>query len=54
MLKKFINKLPNRFKWTIHNVVAHPLSEILFLLGANKLSDRVHDATVPDQYESED
>lgn len=34
--------------WTIHNLIAHPLSEILHLLGFGDLGDRVHDATVPD------
>jgi hypothetical protein len=36
-----------KFKWTFHNVVAHPLSEVLFLVGATDLSKRVHDGSVP-------
>lgn len=33
--------------WTVHNLVAHPLSEILHLLGFEDLSNAVHDGTVP-------
>lgn len=42
-----INKLPKRFQWTIHNLIGHPLMEILFQLGFKKLSELVHDCTVP-------
>lgn len=30
-----------------HNLVAHPLSEVLYQLGFRKASDYVHDVTVP-------
>lgn len=33
--------------WTVHNIIAHPLSEILHLLGFEHLGNRVHDATIP-------
>ena len=33
--------------WTIHNIIAHPLGEILYLLGFESLSNRLHDATIP-------
>lgn len=46
-MKKFINKLPKRFKWTIHNVVAHPLMEITYQLGFIELSEQIHDSTIP-------
>ena len=46
----FINKLPERFKWTIHNLVAHPLSEILFQIGLGNLGNKLHDATIPTHY----
>lgn len=36
-----------RFRWTLHNVVAHPLSEVLYLLGFERASNWVHDVTVP-------
>lgn len=35
------------FRWSIHNLVAHPLSEIAFLVGLRKLSDWLHDASIP-------
>ena len=36
-----------RFNYTIHNVVAHPLMEILHLVGFTELGNRIHDATLP-------
>jgi len=36
-----------RFAWTIHNLAAHPLSEVLFQLGLKKLGDDFHYVTVP-------
>ena len=36
------------FKWTIHNIIAHPISEIAHLLGAKKFSVWVHDITIPE------
>lgn len=33
--------------WTVHNLVGHPLSELLWLLGFERASHRVHDATLP-------
>lgn len=40
-------KIPRRFSWTLHNVVAHPLMELLNQLGFERLGNRVHDRTVP-------
>lgn len=34
--------------WTVHNLVAHPVSEVLHLVGLGSLGDALHDATVPD------
>lgn len=36
--------------WTVHNLIAHPLSEIAHLigLGFTKLSQVIHDSTIPD------
>ena len=47
-MKKIINTFPKKYKWTIHNLIAHPLSEICFLLGQESLSQKIHDSTVPD------
>ena len=33
--------------WAIHNIVAHPLSEIAFWLGSERLSNWIHDVSVP-------
>ena len=48
-MKKIINKLPHRFQWTPHNLIAHPLMEILYQLGFYELSDKVHDLTTPEK-----
>jgi len=36
-----------RFSWTLHNVVAHPISEILYLIGYEDLGNKIHDITIP-------
>jgi hypothetical protein len=46
-MRRFVTSLPERFQWTIHNLVAHPLSEVLYQFGYEDLGNRVHDATVP-------
>ena len=47
LMKRFVTRLPSRFQWTIHNVVAHPLSELLYQLGFEDWGNRIHDETVP-------
>ena len=37
----------SRFEYTIHNMVAHPLMELLHLVGFTDLGNRLHDATLP-------
>ena len=49
MMHRLIAKLPKRFEWSIHNIVGHPLSELLHLLGYTDLGDAIHDMTVPAQ-----
>jgi hypothetical protein len=39
--------LPVRFQWTAHNLVGHPVSEILFQFGMVRAADWIHDWTVP-------
>lgn len=46
-LSSLLARLPERFKWTLHNVVAHPLSELLDQLGAHRAAEWMHDVTVP-------
>ena len=48
-MKKIINKFPPKYRWTIHNFIAHPLMEVAYLLGKVELSQRIHDSTIPDQ-----
>lgn len=36
------------FAWSFHNIISHPLSEILYLVGLRTLSDRVHDWSIPE------
>jgi hypothetical protein len=47
-LPHLLGKLPERFRWSLHNIVAHPLSEVLWQLGLRKWSDKVHNLTVPE------
>jgi len=48
-MRKFVSKL-GPFNYTIHNLVAHPLMEILYLIGLGKWGDKIHDATLPIQH----
>ena len=35
--------------WTFHNLVSHPLSEVVWLLTrSEKLSGWIHDCSIPD------
>jgi hypothetical protein len=45
---KLFARLPERFRWTAHNLIAHPLSEVLYQIGLRDLSNRVHDWTIPE------
>jgi hypothetical protein len=33
--------------WTVHNMIGHPLSEALYLIGLVRLSNWIHDVTIP-------
>jgi len=37
----------NRFRYTIHNIIGHPLMEIFYLLGAVEFANLIHDKTLP-------
>ena len=43
----------NKFKYTFHNVIAHPLMEIFHLLGFEQLAIWIHDASLPKDWEKE-
>lgn len=47
-LPVLLARLPERFQWTLHNIVAHPLSEVAYQLGFEDLGTQVHDLTVPE------
>ena len=47
ILPILLSRLPARWHWTLHNLIAHPLSEVLFQVGLHRWSDAVHDVTVP-------
>ena len=47
MIQGFLARLPDRFKMTLHNMVGHPVSEVLGLFGFTELSTAVHDGTLP-------
>lgn len=36
-----------RHRWAIHNLIGHPLMQLLAWLGFTKLGIKVHDATTP-------
>jgi hypothetical protein len=46
-LGRALARLPEPLRWTLHNAIAHPLSEVLFLAGFEEASNRVHDGTIP-------
>lgn len=47
MISRLLSCLPARLQWAPHNLIAHPLSEVLFQLGADRASAWVHDVTIP-------
>jgi len=51
-VKRLLSKL-GPLKWSLHNLVAHPLSELVYLIGLGsppfeRASNWIHDVTVPD------
>lgn len=36
-----------RFRFTIHNMIGHPLMEVLHLIGLDAASQWIHDVTLP-------
>ena len=49
MLSSGLAKLPVRFQFILHNLVSHPLSEIVFQFTGNRegLCGWIHDCTLP-------
>ena len=46
-LPRLLGRLPKRYRYTLHNLVGHPLMEVLWLAGFPDLSDLVHLRTQP-------
>jgi hypothetical protein len=46
-LPRLLARLPDRFQWLVHNIVGHPLSELLYQIGLGLWADYVHDFTIP-------
>ena len=46
-MQRLLKRL-GRFKYSIHNIIAHPMSEILFQTGFEDAGNWVHDVTLPD------
>jgi hypothetical protein len=40
-------RIPHRFRWSLHNLIAHPAAEVAHLLGLGRLSRWIHDSTAP-------
>ena len=52
-LNKLIMTLPERYQWSLHNLIAHPLSEIVHLCGYTDLGNKIHDYTIPEHEEGQ-
>lgn len=50
-IKNTIDHLPNDLKWLPHNLIAHPLMEILFQIGLEHAGEYVHEITIPRGYD---
>ena len=46
-LQTLIGRLPLKYRWTVHNLIGHPLSELLAMCGYVDLGDAVHERTMP-------
>lgn len=40
-------KTSEHFRWTFHNIIGHPLSEIVYIFGFKNLSNKIHNQTIP-------
>ncbi len=48
LIRKLVSRLPERWRWTPHNLLAHPVGEVLFQLGYTKQDEWLHDHTMPE------
>lgn len=47
-VQRALGNLPQRWRWTLHNIFAHLASEIAYQCGAVYVADWIHDATIQD------
>ena len=47
LCRKMRTNTRERFRWTIHNLLARPASERAWLFGFTRLSDWLHHASLP-------
>lgn len=40
-----------RIEWAVHNIIGHPIMEICFLMGLDKLGLWFHEQTLPEESE---
>jgi hypothetical protein len=49
-----VSLLPRRLQWAPHNIIAHPVSELIFIVTGNEhVGNAIHDATLPFHKEGE-
>lgn len=36
-----------KFRWSVHNILAHPIMEVCNILGYNDIGSKIHDITIP-------
>jgi hypothetical protein len=46
LIPKLLGRL-GPFAFTAHNMIGHPVSEVFYLLGLDRVGDYVHDITLP-------
>ena len=46
-LPKLLGQLPDRFRWSLHNLVAHPVCELLHQAGLARAEEWLHSVTTP-------
>lgn len=49
-MKRLIDYLPRELAWSVHNLIGHPLSEVIYLVTLGRgvrLTNWIHDFTAP-------
>lgn len=48
LITSLIDRLPRRLQWAPHNLIAHPIGEVWYLLtGSSRFGNWIHDLTLP-------